>query len=98
MKRNYLLYFIVFIFIFNYTKHSKAQSIDSCIVLGYSSPLMVHVYATLPHDGYEFAHFEINYFSGNDILNLFFKECSGNMVTTPFDTIYTPLSSFSVVT
>jgi hypothetical protein len=97
MKRNQLLHFIIITFSICLSHHTKAQSIDSCVVLGLSSPPIVHVYSSFPHDGYEFTHFEIDYISGNDILNLFFKECTGNNITTLFDTIHTPLSSFNVV-
>jgi len=74
-KKKYLNLKIIIIFlIFNF--NTKAQSIDSCVVLGLSSPPIVHVYCNFPHDGFEFTHFEIDYISGNDILNLFFRECT----------------------
>lgn len=74
-----------------------AQSIDSCIVLSLNSPPSVHVYCKLPHDGFEFTHFETDFINGNDHINLFFTECYGSNVTTFFDTIYTPSSSWTAV-
>ena len=71
----------------------KAQHIDSVVVVNASLPPTLHIYTSLPHDGFEFLRFESQLNADDFILDLYFDGCIGNFIIDYFDTLFVPTSS-----
>jgi len=74
----------------------NAQEIDSYTVLGLNTRPTANVINKFPHNGFEFTHFEM-VIENSDIvtIDLFFKECAGDVETHYIDTTYTPISAWT---
>ena len=76
--------------------NSYSQTIDSINVLNQNTPPEIHVFGKLYHTGYSIT--DVNYEVSNSIfLTIFFKECNGYQVVTPFDTVLSVTESWPVV-
>ena len=72
------------------------QKIDSIQVVNQNSTPSIHLFGWYPHTGFSIT--EINSQIGDTIiLNLFWRECGGYTVITPFDTLITYCQSWPVV-
>jgi len=96
MKRKQLLKITALLFTLLLNFNSNAQEIDSYTVLGLNTPPTVNVISQFPHNGFEFTHFEM-VIENSDIvtIDLFFKECAGDVGTHYIDTTYTPISAWT---
>ncbi len=73
----------------------NAQEIESYTVLGLNTPPTVNVISQFPHDGFEFTHFEmVNPDFYIVTIDLFFKECTGDVGIHYIDTTYAPISAW----
>jgi len=98
MKRKQLLQPTVLFFTLLFSINSKAQEIESYTVLGLNTPPTVNVISQFPHDGFEFTHFEmVNPDFYIVTIDLFFKECTGDVGPHYIDTTYAPISAWAAV-
>lgn len=76
--------------------NSYSQTIDSINLLNQNTPPKIHVFGKLYHTGYSIT--DVNYeVSDTTFLTIFFKECNGYPVVTPFDTVLSVTESWPVV-
>ncbi|MDA9898335.1 hypothetical protein N9D69_02055, partial [Flavobacteriales bacterium] len=77
--------------------NSFSQKIDSINVLSQNTPPVIHVFGELYHTGYSIT--DVNYqILDSIVLTLFFKECNGYQVVTEFDTVFSIMESWPMVT
>lgn len=72
---------------------SFGQSIDSISFLNSNTPPDAHVYVTLPASGHYLSRSNTLTINDTVYMNLYFKECPGWLVLTPFDSVFTYSSS-----
>ncbi len=71
-----------------------AQKIDSLKIISNSSPPVIYVGGILTHTGFSLKSIETNERSDTIIFDIIFRECYGFGAMTPFDTLYSPDTSF----
>jgi len=96
MRRKQILQLATLFFTLLLSFNSKTQEIDSYTVLGLNTPPTINVISKFPHNGFEFTHFEMANPNFNIVtIDLFFKECTGDVGPHYIDTTYAPISAWT---
>jgi hypothetical protein len=86
--------FLLSCFLFSITSYS--QIIDSVYLLNQNTPPQIHIYGKLYHTGFSINHIDSE-ISDTVEFSIYFKECIGAQVITPFDTVLSFSESWPTV-